>query len=93
MTQDGVERVKSLIATFLESRLLAQGITLANLQDNLDLHGEGIVDSLGFMQLIAELETRLGGPIDLTDLDPEYLTTVGALARHIAEFFPRATSS
>ena len=84
MTQDGVEHVKSLIASILESRLLAQGITSTNLQDDLDLRAEGLVDSLGFVQLIAELETRLGGRIDLTDLDPEDLTNVGALARHIA---------
>jgi acyl carrier protein len=37
------------------------------------------------MQLILDLEMRLGGQIDLTDLDPEYLTNVGALARHIAK--------
>ena len=60
MTQNGVERVKSLIASILEPRLLAQGITVTNLQDDLDLRGEGIVDSLGFVQLLAELETRLG---------------------------------
>ena len=85
MTQDGVERVKSLMASLLESRLLAQGIAVTTLRDDLDLRGEGIVDSLGFVQLLAELETRLGGRIDLIDLDPEYLTNVGALARHIAE--------
>jgi acyl carrier protein len=84
MTEDGVERVKSLIASILEPRLLAQGITVTTLQDDLDLRGEGIVDSLGFVQLLAELETRLGGRIDLLDLDPEYLTNVGALSRHIA---------
>ena len=84
MTPDSVERIKSLIASFLEPRLLAQGITVTNLQDDLDLRDEGIVDSLGFVQLISELEIRLGDGIDLTDLDPEYLTNVGALARHIA---------
>ena len=84
MTQDGVEYVKSLIASILETRLLAQGITVTNLQDDLDLRDEGIVDSLGFMQMILDLETRLATQIDLTDLDPEDLTNVGALARHIA---------
>jgi acyl carrier protein len=84
MTQDGVERVKSLIASILEHRLLAQRIPLINLQDDLDLRDEGIVDSLGFVQLISELETRLGHGIDLTDLGSEYLTNVGALARHVA---------
>jgi len=84
MTYDDVESVKLLMASILEPRLLAQGITVTTLHDDLDLRGEGIVDSLGFVQLLAELETRLGGRIDLIDLDPEYLTNVGALARHIA---------
>jgi acyl carrier protein len=84
MTHDDVERVKLLMASILEPRLLAQGITVTTLYDDLDLRGEGIVDSLGFLQLLAELETRLGRRIDLIDLDPEYLTNVGALARHIA---------
>jgi len=84
MTQDGVESVKSLIASLLEPRLLARGITMTNLPDDLDLRDEGIIDSLGFVRLITDLEARLGRRIDLIDLDPEYLTNVGALARHIA---------
>ena len=84
MTGDAVERVKSLMASILEPRLLARRIAATTLRDGLDLRDEGLVDSLGFMQLILELETRLGGRIDLSDLDPEYLTNVGALARHIA---------
>ena len=85
MRQDGVERIKMLIASILEGRLLAQHIPLINLRDDLDLRDEGIVDSLGFVQLISELEVRLGRGIDLTDLSSESLTNVGALARHVAE--------
>ena len=84
MTQSGVESVKSLIASILGPRLISQGITVTPLDDDIDLRGEGIVDSLGFVQLLAELETRLGGRVDLIDLDPDYLTNVGAFARHIA---------
>jgi len=84
MTQDGVDHVKSLIASILETRLLAQGITVTNLPDDLDLRDEGIIDSLGFMQLILDLEMGLAAQVDLSDLDPQDLTSVGALARHIA---------
>lgn len=85
MTNDGVERVKSLIASILEPRLLANGTAVTSLEDDLDLRDEGVIDSLGFVQLISELELRLGGELDLSTLDPEYLTNVGRLARHIAE--------
>jgi acyl carrier protein len=84
MTQNGAERIKSLIASILEPRLLSQGIKMTDFQDELDLRDEGIIDSLGFMQLLMELEMRLESEIDLTEMDPEYLTNVGALSRHIA---------
>jgi len=90
--QDGVERVKSLIASILEPKLLAQGIAISSFQDDLDLRDQGIIDSLGFVQLISELETRLGREIDLSDLDSESLTNVGALARHVARLSPLAVS-
>ena len=53
MTQSGVESVKSLIASILGPRLISQGITVTTLHDDLDLRGEGIVDSLGFVQLLS----------------------------------------
>jgi acyl carrier protein len=84
MSEIAVERVKSLIAALLEPRLQAHGMVSTALADDFDLRDEGVVDSLGFVQLISELEARLGDQIDLADLDPEHLTQVGALARHIA---------
>ena len=84
MSDDSVERIRSVMAAILEPRLLSQGMTITQLQDGVDLRDEGLVDSLGFVQLLTELETRLERHIDLTELDPESLTNVGALARHIA---------
>ena len=84
MTEDGVDRIMSLIGALLEPRLLTSGTVGTNLPDDLDLRDEGIGDSLGFVRLVADLETRLGCSIDLTHLDPEFLTNVGAWARHIA---------
>jgi acyl carrier protein len=83
MTNESVERIKALMASILEPRLAASSIAAVALTDDLDLRDDGIVDSLGFVQLIADLEIHLG-PIDLADLEPEQLTNVGALARHIA---------
>ena len=75
-TPDESVRIKALIASILKS-------TVA-LGDDLDLRRDGLVDSLGFVQLLTALETRLGHPIDLSDLDPDQLTKIGPLARHIA---------
>lgn len=84
MTPASPDRVKSLIAAILEPKLAALGLTRATLSDDLDLRDQGVIDSLGFVELVAALELQLGAPLDLSDLDPEHLTRVGALARHIA---------
>jgi acyl carrier protein len=81
---DEIVRVKTFIASFLESRLFAMNLSVNHLHDDLDLRAAGLLDSLGFVQLVTELETRLGRAVDLADLAPEQLTTVGPLVRHIA---------
>jgi acyl carrier protein len=78
-----------MIASILEPRLLEQGIAASHLSDDLDLRQQGIVDSFGFVQLIAKLEAQLGRSIDLVDLPPDELTQVGALARYLsARYYP-----
>ena len=84
MTRDDAEGVKSMIASILEQRLLEHGITPTQLSDDLDLRRQGIIDSFGFVQLIMELEVRLGRTIELVDLSPEDCTQVGALARYLS---------
>ena len=84
MTRDYAEQVKSMIATILEPRLLEQGLSPTHLSDDLDLRRQGIIDSFGFIQLIMELEVRLGHAIELAELAPEKLTQVGALARYLS---------
>jgi acyl carrier protein len=81
--QTEVERVRAVIAGLLAAKLRSHGLS-AVLPDDLDLRERGLVDSLGFVELLSALENRLGRRIDLSDLDPERLTNVGALARHIA---------
>jgi acyl carrier protein len=78
------DEVKAIILSLLEASLAAGGRTALAVTDQTDLRAEGLVDSLGFVQLLAGLEQRLGGPIDIADLDPERLTNLGALSQHIA---------
>jgi len=81
MTRDESVRIKSLIASILATTI-AGGVP--ELEDDFDLRGAGLIDSLGFVRLISELEGRLGFQIDLADLNPVDLTKVGPLCRHIA---------
>lgn len=84
MTDDETARVKTLIMAILEPKLAALTPPISDLCDDLDLRAAGLVDSLGFLGLLTELETRLGRPVDIADLAPDQLTTVGPLVRHIA---------
>jgi acyl carrier protein len=76
--------VKAMIVALLEPSLAAGGRTAPAVTDQTDLRAEGLIDSLGFVQLLAGLEQKLGGPVDIADLDPDRLTNLGALSAHIA---------
>ena len=78
------EQVKAMILSLLEPALAGGGRTTIALTDDSDLRAQGLIDSLGFVQLLAGLEELLGGPVDIADLDPERLTHLGALSQHIA---------
>jgi acyl carrier protein len=78
------DQVKALIASLLEPRLVERSLPGMFLEDGTDLRTEGLVDSLGFVQLISDLEQELGYSIDLSELDAEHLTNVSALATHVA---------
>jgi acyl carrier protein len=76
--------VKAMIVSLLQPALAASGRTVLAFTDQTDLRAEGLIDSLGFVELLAGLEQQLGGPVDIADLDPERLTNLGALSQHIA---------
>jgi acyl carrier protein len=82
MARPDAERVRGLILSILEGQL-ARGAA-AELPDDFNLLAEGVVDSMGFVGLIAELESRLAMEIDLGDLDPDDLGALGPLSRYIA---------
>jgi acyl carrier protein len=51
----------------------------ALLKDDTDLLSTGLLDSVGFVELLAALENRIGCAIDLSDVDPAEFTTVRGL--------------
>lgn len=73
----------AFIASELENRLTAVGLSATDLTPELDLFASGVVDSLQFVELLGKIESSLGVEIDLLDVDPERLTTVGGLIEHV----------
>jgi hypothetical protein len=83
MSGRNADDMKRLIVSCC-SAIKSSVVLPSDLPDDFDLRQEGIVDSLGFIALLTELETRLGHGVDVDGLDPEDLTRIGPLARHIA---------
>lgn len=54
------------------------------LQDDDELLGQGIIDSLGFVELVEEIQTRYGITIADVEITEENLGSVSAIVRFVA---------
>ena len=79
-----VEHVRALILSECESMLVLFGHGPENVPDDFDLRVQGIIDSLGFLELVSALSDELGIELDFEDMEPDDLTTVGPLSRFVA---------
>lgn len=79
-----VETVRARILEFCGTALEAYGVDLSALPTNLDLRACGAIDSLGFVELVADLEEGFGVELELEDMDPRELTMLEPLARTVA---------
>jgi acyl carrier protein len=61
------------------------GIDVAAPPADLDLRACGAIDSLGFIELVTELEEAFDLELELEDMDPERLTMLEPLAAAVAE--------
>ncbi len=77
-------RVRALILEACGPALADFGIDATNAPGDLDLRGSGMIDSLGFVEIIVQLEEQLGIEIDLEEMDPEQITVLDPLATYIA---------
>lgn len=59
------QAIRSLIEEKLAVRLQRLGLHRNDLTDDLDLVRSGVLDSLGFVDLIADLEQATGRQVDL----------------------------
>jgi acyl carrier protein len=76
--------VKACIVAALRHALADAGVDAESLPDDFDLRAHGVIDSLGFIQLIGDLEGRFACSIDLADVEPAQLTNLAVLCTHIA---------
>jgi acyl carrier protein len=83
MTSPG--EVRALILDHCAEELSDFGMRAEQVADDLDLRQYGLIDSLGFLELVTALEDAFGIALDLGDLPPEQLTVLGPLSEAVAE--------
>lgn len=78
-----LEEIRALILTVAEPVIADRGSTIEGADDDLDLRASGMIDSLGFIELVAAIEDELGIELDFEDLDPDQITVLGPLTRYV----------
>jgi acyl carrier protein len=78
------QNVKACIVAALRQALADAGVDARSVGDDFDLRALGVIDSLGFIQLLGQLEKRFACSIDLADVEPTQLTNLAVLCGHIA---------
>ncbi len=75
--------IRALILTAAGSAPVDGGSAIEEASDDLDLRTSGMIDSFGFLELVAAIEDEFGIELDFEGLDPDQITTLGPLARYV----------
>jgi acyl carrier protein len=75
--------IRAMILAAAGPVIADSGSAIEDVPDDLDLRASGMIDSLGFIELVTTIEDELGIELDFEGLDPEQITTLGPLARHV----------
>lgn len=89
MTTIDAREVKAFLVQHYADSFEAVGITDDSVDDSFDLMLEGIIDSLGVVEMVSAVEERFQITLDLGDIDPEDLTRIGPFSNYVASFTSR----
>jgi acyl carrier protein len=81
--------VRQFLVDRYSSRLAAKDAGADLLPDDYDLLRQGIIDSLGVLEMVGAVEAEFGIELDLEDLDAEDLTKIGPFCRHVERLSQR----
>lgn len=76
--------IREFLMKKVQARLSKMGESPLALDDDFNLVNSGVVDSMGFLTLITEVESAFGIEIDFSDYEPSEFTTLGGFARYAA---------
>ncbi len=84
MTSITAGQVRSFLLELYAEQFSKKGMSAGEVPDGFDLLNEGIIDSLGILELVTSLESRFELRIDFEDMDAERFTRIGDLSRYVA---------
>ncbi len=76
-------QVRQFLVQYFAKQLLQRGFKPESIPDAFDFLAEGIIDSLGVLEMMTAVEREIGFEIDMTSLDAESLTVLGPFCAHI----------
>jgi acyl carrier protein len=79
------DEIRKFILGRLQGPLEAKGLSPSSVPDDFDLLTEGVVNSMGMVELVVAVEQQFATRLDFEELDPESLTIVGPLCKYIEE--------
>ena len=85
MTAVSPSDVRTFLLQRLSGELSALGLAPDDVEDDFDLLLNGVLDSLGLLELVADIDARFGFQTDFEDIEVEQLGVVGPFSRYIAE--------
>jgi acyl carrier protein len=84
MSGISAEGIRAFVLSRLAAPLTAKRLSPPDVPYDFDLLTEGVIDSLGIVELVTAIQEQFGFEIDFEDLDAEDLTVIGPLCHYIA---------
>lgn len=81
-------RVRTMILAKFADSFREKGVDPSTVADDFDLLGEGLVDSMGLVELITEIEDFVDREISFDDVEAERITLIGTLCRLASQESP-----
>ena len=84
------DNVRAYLLNKYSAEIAERGLTPERVTGDFDLFKEGIIDSLGVLEIISGVEEEFGVQLDMEHIDAEKLTVLGPFCRHCAANWTQA---
>jgi acyl carrier protein len=82
MTDENIRaRLREFVLSSIKEKLDLLDIDASQISDDTSLTDSGILDSMGFVELVGGVEDEFDYEIDLDEFDPEEFTTLGGFLK------------